>query len=83
MTPYYLWLNILKNGKMSRIARPQEYWKVTATAENYRRERLYRGRGGKKKAMDFVTFCKNNGAMTVKLESCIPKWTIEYYWEKE
>lgn len=63
--------------------RPDEYWKATLYMPFKKVERTFRGKSGRKRALEWVgrEKKKNYSIYRATVEGCIPSWELAWEWE--
>lgn len=62
--------------------RPTEYWKAVIHEEDVRTEKIFCGRGGRKRALQYAARARRKSAKLIQTEvfSCIPSWELVEVW---
>lgn len=62
---------------------PMEFWKVVIYDGDVKIEKIFGGKGGRKKAFEYASLARRKKEYLRKTEvfSCIPRWTLVERWE--
>lgn len=63
--------------------RPMEFWKVVIHDDGVKVEKIFGGKGGRKKAFEYARMArrKKETLLFTEVFSCKPRWTLEERWE--
>lgn len=81
--PFGFGIMPLPKGVFFMPNRPMEFWKVIVYDGDAKIERIFGGKGGRKKALEYAAISRRKKEYLRRTEvfCCIPRWTLHERWE--